>query len=205
MRSRLRAFWDWVSIYLPILLMGVLALATYWLVKNSPLLGVAEPESPLRHEVDYFMRSFSVKSFEAGGRLKSELQGTELRHFPDTDTLEVDRGRLRAFNDQGHLITAQADHVLSNGDASEVQLIGNAHVVREAVTDGSGQVQPRVELQGEFLHAFMNSERVVSHKPVVMLRGRDRFSADSMEFDNLDSVLQLRGRVRGVLPGTLPP
>ena len=32
-----------------------------------------------------------------------------------------------------------------------------------------------------------------------MTRGRDRFTGDSMDFDNVDLVMQLRGRVRGLL------
>ena len=38
-----------------------------------------------------------------------------------------------------------------------------------------------------------------SHLPVTLLRERDRFSADSMEFDNLTQVLHMQGRVRGEL------
>jgi lipopolysaccharide export system protein LptC len=44
---------------------------------------------------------------------------------------------------------------------------------------------------------------VKSHKPVELTRGTDRFTADSLEYDNLDQVVELRGRVRGVLmPGS---
>ena len=32
----LRHAWDRLSIYLPVLLMGLLALGTWWLVKNTP-------------------------------------------------------------------------------------------------------------------------------------------------------------------------
>ena len=63
--------------------------------------------------------------------------------------------------------------------------------------------QPRMEFLGECLHAFTNTERVRSDQPVTLTRGNDRFTADSMDYDNLDQVLQLRGRVRGmILPGT---
>jgi lipopolysaccharide export system protein LptC len=58
---------------------------------------------------------------------------------------------------------------------------------------------PRLEFQGEFLHAWTNDERVRSHLPVTLTRGNDRFTADSMDYDNLDQVLQLRGRVHGLL------
>ncbi len=45
----------------------------------------------------------------------------------------------------------------------------------------------------------MAPRRVRPNKPVELLRGSDRFTADSMDFDNVDQVLQLQGRVRGTL------
>ena len=76
---------------------------------------------------------------------------------------------------------------------------GNAVVVREASAPEGGTALPRVEYRGEFLHAFMTTERVTSHKPVVLTRGKDRFSADSLDYDNVEQVIQMRGRVRGTL------
>ncbi|MBX3655660.1 MAG: LPS export ABC transporter periplasmic protein LptC [Ramlibacter sp.] len=194
--------WDRISIYLPIILMGVLALGTYWLVRNTPILGPAATEKAVTHEPDYFMRKFSVRSFDGTGRLKSEVFGAEAHHFPDTDTLEISQPRLRSINDKGVFTVATADRALSNADGSEVQLIGNAVVVREPATDAAGHAMPGMEFRGEFLHAFMETERIRSHKPVTLIRGNDRFTADSMDYDNLDRVMRLNGRVRGVL---VPP
>jgi lipopolysaccharide export system protein LptC len=145
------------------------------------------------------MRKFSVKTFDGAGRLKSEVLGTDARHFPDSDTLEIDLVRIRSFNEEGRLTTASARRAVTNGDASEVQLFGDARVVRDPVLDKSGQAQPGMEFRGEFLHAFMNTERVKSHKPVELIRGRDQFTAETMDFDNLERVMQLKGRVKGTL------
>ena len=148
------------------------------------------------------MRTFSVKTFNEKGQLQSEVNGIEGRHFPDTDTLEIDQVRMRSFNQDGKVVVATADRALSNSDGSEVQLFGNAIVVREASTDASGRVDPRLEFRSEFLHAYVNTERVKTNQPVVMTRGNDRFTGDAMDFDNLSRVMNLQGRVRGVLmPG----
>ena len=159
----------------------------------------AQADQPKTHEPDYFMKNFSVKNFDAEGRLKSEIQGEQARHYPDTDTMEIDQIRIRNFNENGHLTTATANRAVTNNDASEVQLIGNALVVREAAVDKKGEAIPRMSFRGEFLHAYMETERVTSHKPVELTRGNDQFTADSMEFDNFDQVMQLSGRVRGTL------
>lgn len=191
--------WDRASIYLPIILMGLLALGTYWLVRNTPVQSAAPGDKPVSSEPDYFMRGFSVKTFDGSGRLKSEVVGKEARHFPDSDTLEIDQPRIRAINEKGILTVATANRALSNGDGSEVQLFGNAVVTRDAGTDAQGNPVPALQFRGEFLHAFMETERIRSHKPVTLTRGDDQFTADSMDYDNMDRTMDLRGRVRGVL------
>ncbi|WP_419894754.1 hypothetical protein [Proteus terrae] len=52
------------------------------------------------------------------------------------------------------------------------------------------------------MHAFLNEERIKSHKPVELERGGDRITADSLDYSNFDQVMEMRGRVRGTL---LPP
>jgi len=190
---------DRLSIYLPVVLMGVLALASYWMLKNTPAPELPRGELPARHETDYFMRRFAVKTFDAEGRLKSEVAGAELRHYPDTDTVEINQVRIRSFDQKGRLTTAQAQHALSNGDGSEVQLLGQAHVVREADPPTSPQASPRLEFKGEFLHAFLNQEQVRSHLPVTLVRGQDHFSSDTLEYDNLARIALLKGHVKGQL------
>ncbi len=194
----LRAAWYRTTMYLPVVLIVALALGTWWLARNTASSTAAEPERPVLHEPDYFMRNFAVKNFDAQGQLRSEITGSEGRHFPDTDVLEIDKARIRSFKD-GRLTVATGDRAYSNGDGSQVQLVGNALVVREASVDGKGVATPRMELRGEFLHAFLNTEKVISHKPVTIVRGKDRFIADSLDFDNLDGVLVLQGRVKGTL------
>ena len=199
---QLLRLWDSVSIYLPLVMMGTLALGTYWLVRNTPVFGPLEAAKEVRHTSDYFMRNFTVKNFDDTGKLKSEVMGTEARHYPDSDTLEIDQGRIRSVNSEGRLTTSTANRVLSNGDGSELQLIGDARVVRESIQDALGQDTPRMAFSGEFLHAFLNDERVKSHKPVLLTRGKDHFTGDTLAYDNLTGVADLKGRVKGVLTPT---
>ncbi|WP_313077310.1 LPS export ABC transporter periplasmic protein LptC [Melaminivora sp.] len=200
--GRLRQGWERLTLYLPVLLMGLLALGTWWLVRNAPRPVQAAPEQPLRHEPDYYMRDFSVQTFDAAGRTTGELRGTLAQHYPDTDTLEVDEARMRSLAEDGSVTTASARRALSNADGSEVQLFGNARVVRETPARAGAPATPRLEFAGEFLHAWVHEERVRSDQPVQLRRGADTFTADRLEYDHLAQVLQLDGRVRGTL---MPP
>jgi lipopolysaccharide export system protein LptC len=188
-----------LSLYLPLVMMGLLAVATYWLVRNTPAGYEPEAVRPVSHEVDYFMRRATVKTFDDNGRLKTEIFGTEARHFQDTETLEIDQAKMRSTGPDGRLTTATANRALSNDAGSEVQLLGNAVVVREPMQTVDGIWLPRLEFNGEFLHVFVNEDRVKSHLPVVLTRGSDVFSGDTFAYNNLDQVADLKGRVKGLL------
>lgn len=188
-----------VSAYLPVLLMGLLALGTWWLVTNTPLIEEPQVPAPARHEPDYTMTRFSVQRFAAGGAMQARIEGDRMRHYPDTDTLEIDNVRIRAVAADGRVTLASATRALSNGDASEVQLLGGAHVVREA-----HEKTEEIHFRGEFLHAFFDTERVRSHLPVTVTRGATEVRADAMEYDHLSGVVRFNGRMRGVFEPRAP-
>jgi lipopolysaccharide export system protein LptC len=199
----LRRLAEHLVIYLPVLLMAALALGSYWLVRNAPLAAASSADKPLSHEADYFLKQFSIKSFTQQGSLKSELFGAQARHFADTDTIEIDNVRMHNFNQTGRLTTVtSANRAISNGDNSEIQMYGNASSVREAAADTNGVMQPKMEFKGEFLHTFVNEERLKSHLPIVIRRGRSEFTADSLDYDNVARVINLQGRVKAVLQPT---
>ena len=134
---------------LPLLLMAALAGATWWLVRNGPAVEVAVRPGAVRHEPDYVMTRFMVRRFGPDGALRTQIEGAVLRHYPDTDTLEVDDARIHAHAADGVVTEATARRALANGDGSEVQLLGDARVLRPAVGK-----QEAVEFRGEFFAAF---------------------------------------------------
>lgn len=184
---------DLLATYLPLLLMLTLALGTWWLVRNTPVEEERSPVAAPRGEPDYTMRDFVVERFDKQGRLKARVQGEQLRHYADTDLIEIDQARVRAITEDGRTTLAQARRAITNGDGSELQLLGDARVTSTAPGG-----EP-IEFRGEFLHAFLNTERVRSHLPVTVFRGDNRFHAAGMDYDHLSGLLQLQGKMRAVL------
>jgi len=181
---------DLVSAYLPLLMMAVLASGTWWLVRNAPSVDAPRTTAPLRHEADYTMTRFVVQRFGSDGALRTQIEGERLRHFPDNDTLEIDQARIRSIGSDGVVTVADARTALANGDGSEVQLLGDARVVRPA----NGK-EEQIEFRSDFLHAFRNVERVRSHLPVVVTQGQSVIrAAQGFEYDNLTRVVDLKGR-----------
>lgn len=192
-----RRSWESMSLYLPVLLMALLALGSWWLVRNAPSAPKTAVERAATHDPDYSMRQFMVKDFDHRGRMQSEIRGDRADHFPDTDTMEIQKVDVRGFAPDGAKTTAVAQKGISNADASEVQLWGDAVVVRQPLA-------PKLPMQfeGEFLHVWTREERVKSHLPVVLTQGNDRFTANQLNYDNVSRVAQMQGRVRGTLvPG----
>lgn len=191
--------WDQASIYLPVLLMGLLALASYWLLRATPEALAPAVERPVTQEPDYFMRRFSVKVFDASGRLTNEVFGAEARHRPDTDQVEIDQARIRSLQPNGQLTTATALKVTTNGQQTEFVLQGDAVVVREGGRTANGGAAPRMEFRGQQLRIFTEPQRLLSDQPVTLLRGKDRLNADTLDYRGDEGVAQFSGRVRAQL------
>ena len=184
-----------ISAYLPIFVMALLALGSWWLVDNTPVPG--GPRAPVapRHEADYTMRDFLVQRYGPDGALRTQIEGDVAVHYPDTDTLEIENPRIRAITANGAVTHASARRALANGDGSEVQLLDDAHVVREATPE-----EEAIDFRSDFLHVFRNTERVRTHLPVRVRQGGTEVMAAGMEYDHLARVVQLAGRMQGVFP-----
>lgn len=195
--------WEQLLSYLPVVLMGLLAALTWWLVKNTPQPGDGGGAPPPSTAPDYTMREFAVSSYSAEGTLLSRLEGDVLQHYPHTDTVEVEGVRLRALDESGRVTLGSADRGFSNGAATRVRLVGDARVVREP---GPGETAgERIEIRGEVLEVDTEAERVRSDQPVTMYTGRGQLRASSLDYDHTDRVARLGGRVTGVLrPVPLP-
>ena len=197
-RRRQRTPWplrvrETLSSYLPLVLMALLALASWWLVKNSPKPEAAPEARALSSEPDYTMSVFALERFDAAGKLKLRIEGAQLRHIPATDRIEIERAVIRAIAPDGRVTTARAQRAVGNGDGSEVQLLGGAEV--DSV---DAQGRPLL-MRSEFLHAFLLTERVSSHLPVLVQHAGNELRAAGMEYDHVSRRLHLKGPLRSLV------
>jgi len=196
-----------ISTWLPALCMGFFALGTFWLVRSAPTILPAPSAAPVTHDPDYFMQHFSVSQFDPQGRMTSELFGVQGQHYPDIDKLAVQTPRWRAYDTQGRLIVGHSDRALSNRDGSDIELFGNAQIVREPLPPASqpqkapGQpTDQRFTFSGPYLHAWPQEHRVSSDQPVQLVRGADVFTGDRFDYDDHTGVAHLQGNVHGLIP-----
>ncbi len=191
-RHPLRQGWDRVVIYLPVLTMGLLALGSYWVLRSTPGPQEPAPERAATHEPDYRMRDFSVRSHGIDGSLRSELKGSEARHYPDDDSIEVDQARLRSYGTGGRITHASALRLNTDGAQSEYRLEGDVIVERDDAD------QP-LRLTGEQLRVHGDGRYLESDLPVELVRGAHRATGDTLRYDDETGVAELRGQVHAKL------
>lgn len=182
--------------YLPVLLMAILAGASWWLVRHTPEAQGPQAEKVLRHEPDYEMHGFSVQHYTEAGPARGVLSGQRLRHYPDTEELLIDAVQLRWEDEQGHLMHAQAASAVASDDARQVRLQGNAIVRREAVP---GVSRP-MEFTGERIDFDADAATARSDQPVLLREGDATLRASGLYYSHRDATVELTGGVKGVVP-----
>lgn len=188
-----------LAAWLPVLLMALLALFTWWLLSHAPQLAGSAANPPVSHEPDYEMRDFTVRNFDASGRFTSQVTGVEGWHYPDTDLLEIRDPRMRSVDEDGIATVGRAERAISDPEGTEVKLYDQVRIVREPVAAPHAHPAPQMEYLGSYLDAFPKEERYTSDQPVELVRGTDRFTGDVFDYDGRTGVAHLRGNVRGVI------
>ncbi len=181
--------------YMPVLLLGAIAAATGWLVRQTPS-GDALPGVELAaSEPDYEMRGFSVQHYTHTGPAQGVIEGDRVRHFPVTDQLVIEGVRVRWTDAAGHLLRAAAPRAIAEGDGSRIRLEGGARVEREAI---EGEAGPLV-FAGEAMEFDIRAGRIHSDLPVRLSLGASSFDAGRLDYDHASRVVMLEGRVRGLI------
>lgn len=197
---RLRRTLDRLTIYLPLILFGLLALGSWWLVRSVPELLPPGTDKLQRVEPDYRLEKFTVKSFDTSGRMTREISGQRATHYPAKQELHIQNILIFAENELGTRLQAQARMGISREPEQQVDLSGDVLAVRSANRQG-----PRMTLKGEAVTALMDEERLVSSMPVEIVRGGDVFTSETMDFDTRHGLYELQGRVKSVLAPTRQP
>jgi len=198
--NALRSNWESLSSYIPVLLMLAFAMMTYWLLQITPKASTKETQSAPVHEEDYFMSRFSVKTYEKNGQIKTYVLGNYARHFPDTDTIEIDGPRIYTQStdksNKSQKAEGSAKTASSNSDATEIELKGNVVLIKQDLVKGGQPVVTRIA--GEYLKINSDIEQISSTKPIEIEKGSQKMYANSMNYDNLDRHFIMSGNVRVV-------
>ncbi len=191
----------WLGQYLPLLVMGLLAAATAWLVKQSPSPEGPSVPIPPRHQPDYEMSGFELQRFDAQGQPQSWVRGEALRHYPDTDRLEIDRVTVRTRNATGQWLLVQAQRAEGPRDGSTLTLSGQVRLQRLHQSEESGDAPADLSLSTDTLELLIDARQARTAAATQVLTGAGaRMTVRGFQYDHASGQLRFGGPSRTELP-----
>ena len=182
--------------------MLLFAMLTYWLLQITPNLKREEHIVQPVHEEDYFMKHLSLTTFEKNGRIKTYLMGNYARHYPDTDTIEIDDPQIytQSFEkkDRSQKAEGTANKASSNADSTLIELRGNVVLIKKDQRN-DGQEPVITKMVGEYLKINTDTEKISSNLPVEIQKGPQIIVGNAMEYDNVERRLKMAGNVRVII------
>lgn len=196
----------------PLVLAGLLAGFTWWLVVSSPDVGDrARPAEPDRGTPDYELAHARLARFDARGRLEAVIDGDRMRHYPVTQTVQIDAMQLAMRHPDGRRVLAQA----REGEWSEVQGLASLSGAADVRLADAGVVLPAqatdvgergdagvTRILGERLDLDTRARVLTSAQPVTVLREGSTVQAQTLRHNEPAGVTDLGGRVHGRLVST---
>jgi lipopolysaccharide export system protein LptC len=183
--------------FLPMLLMAVLTLGTYWMVQmNEPNL---DTEKQKRHVPDYIMDGIVVTTLGPEGNTKFRVVGQKLVHYEDDASSEIDWPIARRFHETKPAITVKSDRGFLDGDMTVLDLVGNASLTRPAQAASATQAgSARLFMSSSKFTVLMNEDIVKTNRPVNLEQGLSIMtSQEGAIFDNVHQKLTMIGQVKG--------
>ena len=201
LRQRIQRLWNQASLYLPVILMGLLALGSYWVIGRTPAPAAPAPTQAPLQGPDAAMHNFLVREFDPAGSLRLQIEGLRMHHYPADGRVAVEQARLYSRGADGQVTRASAQQLLSNADQSIHWLSGEVEVLRHAPQADAG-AEPELKLRGQALTLYTSANRIESEQPVDIWRGPHHTRADRLRYDKNTGQLELLGRVRSTLAPT---
>ena len=184
---------------MPLILMGALTLATFWLVqKNTP------PEkSPLErvrlHEPDYIIKDGALSALNELGNTKYRILGKKVTHYDDDASIDILIPRLRLFQPNKAPVTIKADTGHLDGDLTILDLIDNASIFRPAQAATAVEpASPRMLASSSYFKVLINDDIIETDRPITLEQGMSvMHSTEGGVFNNIEQSMILSGQVKG--------
>lgn len=196
----------WLSNWLPVALLALLAVFSTWLVKQTPLPEAPSGEPLERAKPDYEMRRFELQRFGAGGAARAWLQGDALRHYPQGDRLEIDGLRLRAQSEDGSWLLAEAARAEGPMDGSRLRLSGGVRVRRFAPgldPDAEGAA-PLMRLATAEMLVENEGQLLSSRSATEVLTPRSQMRVGGFRYEHAKGQLRFSGPSQITFPPRRP-
>ncbi|MBI5925155.1 MAG: LPS export ABC transporter periplasmic protein LptC [Aquabacterium sp.] len=194
-------WWLWLEraqATVPLLAVAGLAGFSWWLVQSSPKFGGDARSAQTSSSPDFVLDKARVARFNAQGRIEAVLDGAQMRHYADTDRLQIDQLVLSARDDKGTGLKASSLSGEADHKAELVTLNGGARVTALPAADqGLGPRNRPVYFEGEILRIDTRTRVVSSSEPVRLRQQGSEVRGQNLRYDDRTGITDLGGRVHG--------
>ncbi len=185
----------------PLLAVAGLAGFSWWLVQSAPKQGQAARPAVASSAPDYELEKARIVRFDPQGRMQAIVDGTAMRHYPESDKLVIDQMTLSARDPDGQGLRAVAREGEADRKTEWVHLRGDVRVTATPPAAGAASGPAPgggpVQFTGEGLRIDIRQRIVSSDEPVLITQDHSRIQAQSVVYNDLTRIAELGGRVRG--------
>ena len=184
---------------MPLIVMGTLTLATFWLVQKNTPAENAKLERVRLHEPDYVIKDGTLSALNELGNTKYRILGNKVTHYDDDATIDIDMPRMRLFQADKAPVTVKSNTGHLDGDLTILELFDNASIFRPAQpATATEPATLRMLASSSYFKVFINDDIIKTDRPITLEQGMSIMnSTDGGTFDNIQQSMTLLGQVKG--------
>jgi len=183
----------------PLLLMGTLTLATFWLVQKVTPPEKSTLERVRLHEPDYTIINGALSALNEVGNTKYRILGSKVTHYDDDASIDILTPRMRLFQPDKAPVTVKSDTGHLDGDLTILDLIDNASIFRPAQAATASQAATlRMLASSTYFKVLINDDIIETNRPITLEQGMSIMqSTEGGKFNNVEQSMMLLGQVKG--------
>jgi len=184
---------------MPLIVMGTLTLATFWLVQKNTPPEKAALERVRLHEPDYVIKDGTLSALNELGNTKYRVLGNKVTHYDDDATIDIDMPRMRLFQADKAPVTVKSNTGHLDGDLTILELFDNASIFRPAQpATATEPATLRMLASSSYYKVLINDDIIETDRPITLEQGMSiMHSTDGGTFNNVQQSMALSGQVRG--------
>jgi lipopolysaccharide export system protein LptC len=171
---------------------GMLLLAggSFWMLQMARQSGDNAPKQRAGREPDYVVDGFRYLSVTKDGKVRYQVEGETLTHFPDSDDSFVRQPRLTSYSPEREPLTVRSDSARISKNHREVHLRDNV-VLRRPQTHGDDELT----VKSDYMLVLPDKDIVKTDRPVRAWLGETTLNGTGMIADNAQHTLALHSQV----------
>jgi lipopolysaccharide export system protein LptC len=184
---------------MPLILMGVLTLTTFWLVQKNNPPGKSPLERVRLHEPDYTIKDGALSALNELGNTKYRILGAKVTHYDDDASIDILTPRMRLFQADKPPVTVKSDTGHLDGDLTVLDLYDNASIFRPAQEATATQPATlRMLASSSYFKVLINDDIIETNRPITLdIVMSIMHSTDGGIFNNIEQSMVLSGQVKG--------